>query len=64
MAKGGIGVLGGGSLVQLFAAMSLATLLPLAMFGVAYVGMAAVDAYYADKSARRESSISYIRSID
>ncbi len=64
IAKGGIGVLGGGSLVQLLAGMSWATLLPLAMLGVAYVGKAAVDAYYADKAARRESSISYILSID
>jgi hypothetical protein len=64
MAKGGLGVLGGSSLIQLFAAMSWATLLPLAMLGIAYVGKAAVDAYYADKAARRESSISYILSID
>lgn len=64
IAKGGIGVLGGSSLVQLFASMSWATLLPLAMLGVAYVGKAAVDAYYAEKAARRESSISYILSID
>lgn len=64
MAKGGLGLLGGSSLVQLFAAMSWTTLLPLAMLGVAYVGKAAVEAYYADKAARRESSISYILSID
>lgn len=40
MAKGGLGVLGGGSLVELFAAMSLATIRDMAPRNISIVGLA------------------------
>jgi len=45
-------------LVRIFAVMSRATLLPLAILGIAYVGQAAVEPFYADIASRGESSIS------
>ncbi len=62
--KGGFAALGGSSLVQLFGALSWTTILSLAAAGAAFVGSAALDAYFADRAARRGSSVSYILSLD
>jgi hypothetical protein len=64
IAKGGFAALGGSSLVQLFGDLSWPTILSLAGAGAAYVGKAAVDAYFAERATLRESSISYILSLD
>jgi hypothetical protein len=64
LAKGVISTMGGSSLVQFFGALSWGAFLPLAAAGAAYIGNAALDAYLADRATRRESSISYILSLD
>jgi hypothetical protein len=64
LSKGVLGVVGGASFIQILASMSWSHILPLAITGAAYVTQASIDAYFADEAAKRESSLSYILSLD
>lgn len=64
IAKGVIGAAGGSSVVTLFGDLSWQKILALAGTGAAYVAQATIDAILAERTARRECSVSYILSLD
>jgi len=64
IAKGVIGAAGGSSVVTLFGDLSWQKIIALAGVGAAYVAQATIDAFLAERTARRECSVSYILSLD
>jgi hypothetical protein len=64
IAKGVIGAAGGSSVVTLFGDLSWQKIVALAGAGAAYMAQATIDAILAERSARRECSVSYILSLD
>jgi hypothetical protein len=65
LATGALGFLGTSpAAVSIFGELSWKTLLPLAGAAGAYMGKAAIEAFLAERAARRECSISYILSLD
>jgi hypothetical protein len=65
LATGALGFLGTPpAAVSIFGELSWKTLLPLAGAAGAYMGKAAIEAFLAERAARRECSISYILSLD
>jgi hypothetical protein len=64
VAKGVVGAVGGSSVVTLFGDLSWQKIIALGVAGGAYLGKAAIDAFLADRAARRECSISYLLSLD
>jgi len=63
-AAGALGFIGSSSAVQIFAGVSWPTLMALAAAGAVVVGKGAIEAIVKDRAARRESSLSYILSLD
>ena len=64
LAKGGLGFLGTSQALNIFGDLSWKTLVPLAGIAGAYIGKAAIDAFLAKRSTKRECSISYILALD
>lgn len=65
LAKGGLGFLGSSeALMSIFADLSWLRLIGLAGGAAAYIGNAAIDAFLAERAAKRECSISYLLSLD
>jgi len=64
IAKGVIGAAGASSVVTLFGDLSWQKIIALAGAGAAYVAQATIDAILAERTARRECSVSYILSLD
>ena len=64
VAKGVVGAVGGSSVMTLFGDLSWQKIIALGVAGGAYLGKAAIDAFLADRAARRECSISYLLSLD
>jgi hypothetical protein len=64
LAKGAMGAAGGAGGVQLLGDISLETLLALGAATAVYVGKAAIDAYIAQRAAKRECCLSYLLSLD
>jgi hypothetical protein len=64
IAKGVVGGAGGSSVVTLFGDLSWQRILAVGGAAVAYVTNALIDAYLAERAAKRECSISYILSLD
>ena len=64
VASGALGFIGSSSAVQIFAGVSWPALLALAAAGAAVVGKGAIVGIVKDRAVRRESSLSYILSLD
>jgi hypothetical protein len=64
IAKGAIGAVGGSSVITLFGDLSWQKIMLLAGAGAAYVAQAAIEGILAERSAKRECSLSYILSLD
>lgn len=65
LGKGALGFLGTSpAAVSIFGELSWRTLLPLAGAAGAYIGKTAIDAFLAERAARRECSISYLLALD
>ncbi len=64
IAKGLIGFAGSSSVVTLFGDLSWQKIIALGSVGAAYVAQATIDNILAERTARRECSVSYILSLD
>jgi hypothetical protein len=64
LGKGVVGVISGAGVVELFGDLSLVKIMTIGSAASAYAVKAFIDAYLAERSARRECSLSYVLSID